>query len=116
MLLSKKILTGLTLMGSVNAAVLRKRIEPNTSTCDVKDNFLWQSFSILIGVPFLGASECDTIFHDLGGLNGGVSNWQCVEENGNIRLWFNNFDNASGRINRDLEGAFPGISFNCVDN
>jgi hypothetical protein len=116
MLLSKKILAALTLMGSVNAAVLKKRIDPNTSTCDTEDHFLWQSFSILIGVPYVGEYQCDDIYNALGGVWSGFSNWQCAEENGNVRLWFNGVDDASGTVNSDLEWEFPGISFNCQDS
>jgi len=116
MLLSKTILTALTLMGSVNAAALKKRIDPGTSTCDTTDNFLWESFSILIGSPYGGPDECDTTYHALEGATDAVSNWQCVEEDGNIRLWFNEIQDAADSINNELEYLFQGISFNCHDD
>jgi hypothetical protein len=62
-----------------------------TSSCTARYHGLWVSFSILLGVPFNGA-ECNDIFHSLEWHYNTltlISNWQCVEENGNFRLWFN---------------------------
>ena len=113
MFLSKKILTALTLMGSVNAAVLKKRIDPNTSTCDTTSNFLWESLSILIGVPYGGPQACDNTYYALESATSSVSNWQCVEENGYIRLWFNVINNAADAVNSALGSQYQDVSFNC---
>lgn len=45
-----------------------------------------------------------------------ISNWQCVEENGNIRLWFNAAEGQSSGLNAALESRYPTVdSFNCPD-
>lgn len=45
-----------------------------------------------------------------------ISNWQCVEENGNIRLWFNAAEGQSSDLNAALESRYPTVdSFNCPD-
>ena len=102
-------------MGSVNAAVLKKRIDPGTSTCHTTSNFLWESLSILIGVPYGGAQGCDDTYNALESATWSVTNWQCVEENGYIRLWFNTVNNGAGGVNSALRTQYPGVSFNCQD-
>ena len=116
MLLFKKILTALALMGSVNAAALKKRINPLTSTCDTKNYFFWVSFSILIGSPYDISPQCDTIYDALEGATNSVSNWQCLDEDGFIRLWFNEVQSMADAINNELEALFQSIYFNCHDN
>ena len=76
------------------------------------------SYSIYIGVPYGGKSDCDATYtalkHSMA-----LSNWQCVEKDGNIQLYFNvpedNFTYGD-KINAVLESRYPSVnSFNCPD-
>jgi len=46
-----------------------------------------------------------------------ITNWQWVERDGNIQLWFNAFSNNGAEINRALESRYPSVAggFNCPD-
>ena len=105
---------------------------PETQSCHSTCHGLWASYSILIRVPFGGKSDCDATFNaiDHGGpliWQGGrqtnawpavpISNWQCVNEDGNIRLWFNAAPGQSDAINPALEWRYPNVAggFNCPD-
>ena len=130
MFLSKAIFLVLTLIVSVNAAVpkIRTPLERrDTQSCKCTDHGFYESYSILIRVPYIGSKDCDATYNALenGGpwVNGqhqwsavSISNWQCVEENGNIRLWFNSAEGSGSDINAALESRYPTVdSFNCPD-
>jgi hypothetical protein len=130
MFLSKEMLIALALMGSVNAAVpgIRTSLERRaTQSCHCTDNGFYESYSVLIRVPYLGSKDCDDTYKALenGGpwVDGGhqwsevpISNWQCVEKDGNIQLWFNAAEGQGSDINAALGSRYPSVdSFNCPD-
>lgn len=89
-----------------------------TQSCHAENHGeLWVSYSILIGVPFGGKSDCDATYHELEkSVDAGITIWQCVNENGNIRLWFNCIPGQGDKINRALGPRYPSVnSFNCPD-
>jgi hypothetical protein len=88
-----------------------------TQSCHGTDHYWWVSYSVLIRVPYSGAKDCDDTYHALESATASISNWQCVEEDGNIRLWFNAFPNYGSAINTALESRYPSVnSFNCPDD
>ena len=119
MFLFKGILIALTLMGSVNTAVLNIRTSPErraTQSCHVTYHSFWVFYSILIRVPYGGPTDCDATYHALESA-APISIWQCVEKNGEIQLWFNTMVNSAGGINHALESRYPSVdSFNCPDS
>ena len=94
---------------------------PATQFCQTKYNFLFCSHSILIRVPYRGSSDCDNTFHTLYGdldqteSKADLTNWQCVEEDGYIRLWFNTpITFSASDVNQRLESCYPNVNgFNC---
>ncbi len=90
--------------------------EPATQSCTATDHGYWVSYSVLIRVPFGGAKDCNDTYHALENWVP-ISNWQCVNEDGNIRLWFNAFSTQGGTISRALELRYPQVAggFNCPD-
>jgi len=124
-----KILIALTLLGSINAAVpnIRTSLERRaTQSCHTTNHGIFISYSVLIGVPYAGKTDCDDTYNAL--THAGpmiseqgyqwdgvpISNWQCVEQNGNIQLWFNAAANEGNDINAALESRYPSVSsFNC---
>jgi len=131
MFLSKEILIALALIGSVNAAPvpnIRTSLERRaTQSCHCYDHGFFESYSILIRVPYIGPQDCDDTYKALE--NGGplvdnnfewssvqLSNWQCVKSGGNIQLWFNTLEGSGSDINKALESRYPSVdSFNCPD-
>jgi hypothetical protein len=115
-------------MGSINAAVpnIRPSLERRaTQSCHAKCDGLFASYSVLIRVPFGGETDCDNTFNNLyfgtyylsnGDVSDGidVTNWQCVEMNGNTQLWFNGPAENGDGISAALEASYPSVnSFNC---
>lgn len=49
------------------------------------------SFLIVSWLGFLysGAKDCDDTYNVLESAEGAISNWQCVEKDGNVQLWLN---------------------------
>ena|SRR5277367_6008841 len=88
-----------------------------TQSCHATDHFWWVSYSVLVRVPYSGAKDCDDTYHALESATASISNWQCVEKDGNIQLWFNAFPNYGSDINAALESRYPSVnSFNCPDH
>lgn len=118
MFLSKAILIALTLMGFVNAAVLNTSSERRaTQSCHATDHGVFASYSIRIGVPYGGPDECDDTYNNLEDEVGEVTSWQCVEDNGNIQLWFDVPTGNGDGINVVLGSLYPSVnSFNCPDD
>ena len=121
MFLSKVILTAITLIGSINAAILKSRSSLErraTQSCKATDHLFWVSYSVLILVPFGGATACDNTYNHLYNTWGvQLSNWQCLRTgDGNTQLWFNAPYNDGGWINSGLGESYPTVdSFNCPD-
>ena len=117
MFLSKATLTALTLMGSVNSAVPKIRPSPERradQSCSATDHFFWVSYSVWIGVPYIGQTDCDATYHEIYNDVGEITNWQCVEEDGYIRLWFNTVEGHSSDINYALRQRYPSVNdFGC---
>jgi hypothetical protein len=90
---------------------------PATQSCTTVNHGFWCAYSILIRVPYIGPSDCDATYNALEWSAGAeVSNWQCVKEDGYIRLWFNG-DGDVGDINSALESRYPSVNrFNCHCN
>jgi len=125
----KGILVSLALLGSINAAVIRNSPERRaTQSCTATNHAFFVSYSVLIRVPYGGKSDCDATFHAL--TNAGpiiavqdyewdavpLTNWQCVESNGNIQLWFNCAGGQGSDINSALESRYTSVGeFNCPD-
>ena len=66
MFLSKAILLALTLMVSVNAAVLKIRNpleRRGTQSCHCTTHGWYESYSVLIRVPYIGKSDCDATYN-----------------------------------------------------
>jgi hypothetical protein len=78
-------------MSSVNAAVHMGTSSEHraTQSCHATSHGAWVSYSIYIGVTYSGVYKCNDTYNNLEDEVTNISNWQCVEENGNIRLWFN---------------------------
>lgn len=66
--------------------------------------------------PYGGPSACDNTYHLLESWIA-ISNWQCIEDDGNTRLYFNAGIWQGGHINSGLQAAYPNIDggFNCSD-
>jgi len=103
--------------------VKRQSVEPvsvaaGTVSCHATDHGAFASYNVLIGIPYQGAQGCDQTYNNLEFHWVGLSNWQCVENNGNIQLYFNAGTNLGSRINSGLEGCYPNIAgdFNCPDD
>jgi hypothetical protein len=86
-----------------------------TQSCHATDHYYVISYSVLIGVPYAGAADCDATYHALESATYSISNWQCVEKDGNIQLWFAAFPNYGPQINSALESRYPSVAggFNC---
>lgn len=117
MFLFKAILTALILMNSINAAVLNMRTASErraTQSCHSHDHFLFTSYSVRIGVPYISAKNCDDTYHALESATISIANWQCVESDGDIQLWFNCINCTGDDINNALESRYPSVDrFNC---
>ena len=84
-----------------------------TQSCTTKDHNWFLSYSILIRVPYAGPNDCDATYHALEHTVP-ISSWQCVNEDGNIRLWFNAYYDQGDAISRILQSRYPTVnSFNC---
>lgn len=91
---------------------------PPTQSCHATNHGLFNSYSVLIRVPFLGSTQCDITYNILESWIP-ISNWQCVQASGNyVQLWFNAVINKSGQINGALEQVYPHVvgGFNCPDH
>jgi len=86
-------------------------------SCYGTDHFLWVSYTVNIGVPY-DSAVCDPTYHDLESETWSVTNWHCVERDGNTLLWFSTTPNWAYRINKVLESHFPSVAggFNCPDS
>ena len=125
MFLFKDILKALTFMGCVNAAVPIIRNSPEgravapTQSCHVTDHGVWVgSYSVLIEVPYGGPQDCDDTYHALEDATGTISEWQCLDSDGNIQLYFNVWygDGVGDEINGALSRRYPTVDeFNCPD-
>jgi hypothetical protein len=100
-----------------------KRVEPVSTavgpqSCHATDHGAFASYNVLIGIPYQGARACDLTYSNLEFNWVGVSNWQCVENNGKIQLYFNAAVNLGSSINSGLEACYPNIvgGFNCPDD
>ena len=84
--------------------------QPPTQSCHATNHGLFNSYSVLIRIPYQGAAACDESWVP-------ISSWQCEDMDGNIQLWF---DAAIGvgiayEINGALESRYPEVAggFNC---
>ena len=90
-----------------------------TQSCHVTNNVIFLSYSIFIGLPFGGNAYCDcggtfSALDDEAGIL--LTNWHCVERNGDIQLWFNTpyLGGMGDKINTQLKWCYPLVnSFNC---
>jgi hypothetical protein len=91
---------------------------PPTASCHGTDHFLWVSYSVYVGVPYIGPSDCDATYHALEDATWDVTNWQCVEKNGNIQLWFNLPGADAPDLNGILQSRYPSVAggFNCPNH
>jgi hypothetical protein len=103
--------------------VNRQSVEPvstavGTQSCHATDHGAFASYRVLIRIPYQGPRDCDDTYSNLEFNWVGVSSWQCVENNGNIQLYFNAGTNLGSRINSGLEACYPNIigGFNCPDD
>jgi hypothetical protein len=80
--------------------------------------FLWDTWYILIKIPFIGSADCDLTYHALEKATTSITGWQCFNKNGFIQLTFNTASISYGdRINQALEKRYPTVdSFNCPDH
>lgn len=131
MFLSKLILMALTLMGSVKAAALNKRVDlntlnkrvdPNTQSCFSHYYFVLIAYNVYIGVPWNDGAQCSDAYNALYNGDGNeddqgtlITDFGCNEDNGNYHIWFNDEVGQAGIINAALEHTFPSIQggFNC---
>jgi len=88
-----------------------------TTVCSLTDNFLWIAWSVWIPIPYVGAKDCDALYK---AIEKGVamSNWQCVEKEQDIQLWFNSPDaeneNYGTHIDIGIQSHYPGLTSNCA--
>lgn len=89
---------------------------PPTQSCTAINHGLFSSYSVLIRVAYRGAKFCDYTYSILESWVP-VSNWQCVENDGYIQLWFNAAIGVeiARQINGALEYCYPEVAggFNC---
>jgi hypothetical protein len=90
---------------------------PPTQSCHGTSHYYWTAYSVQIGIPYGGAQDCDATYHALESATTSITNWQCVEKDGDIQLWFNAFANDGAKINSALESRYPSVAggFNCPD-
>jgi hypothetical protein len=90
---------------------------PPTQSCHGTSHYWWTAYSVQIGIPYGGAKDCDATYHALESSTTSITNWQCVEKDGDIQLWFNAFANDGAKINSALESRYPSVAggFNCPD-
>ena len=122
MFLSKFILMALAIMGSVKAAALNKRVDPNNQSCFSHYYFVLIAYNVYIGVPWNDGALCSDAYRNLHDGDGNeddqgtpITDFGCNEDNGNYHIWFNDEVGQAGIINAALEHTFPGIvgGFNC---
>jgi hypothetical protein len=88
-------------------------MQTGTQSCHCTDHGVYNSYNVLIRIPYQG-SGCDNTYGILDGL-ADVTNWQCIESDGNTQLYFNMQTDDSVNLNKGLLTAFPNIAggFNC---
>jgi hypothetical protein len=91
-------------------------IEVGTESCTAKDHWVYNSYGVLIRVPYQSPAACDNTYHILES-HIAISNWQCIEEDGYTRLYFNAGCWQGNHIDEGLSAAYPNIEggFNCPD-
>ena len=126
MFFSKVFLVALTLMGSVTATALAKRVLAGNQACHTKYCFIFTAYDVLIGVPYTGSAQCDKTFNAIrygaGTFSNGAANegtlltwWHCVEEDGFVHLWFHTDIGDEEIVNTALAATYPNVNggFNC---
>jgi hypothetical protein len=101
------------------AVPLSPRSGTDTQSCRASDHDLWISYSVLIRIPYIGPADCDLTYHALTkDATAFITNWQCIEKDSNIQLYFNTpHGSFGGSINKALESRYPTVnSFNCPDS
>jgi len=100
-----------------------KRVNPvsmavGPQSCHATDHGAFASYDVLIGIPYQGAQACDLTYSNLEFNWVGLSSWKCVENNGEIQLYFDAGVNLGSNINSGLEACYPNIvgGFNCPDD
>src|SRR5262249_3524975 len=82
-----------------------------TQSCHATNQGLFNSYSVLIRIPYQGATDCNDTYDVL---ESGVpiSNWQCVEKDGDTQLYFNAAIGVeiSAQINGALEARCPNVT------
>ena len=90
--------------------------QSGTQSCHCTNRWTWNAYNVLIRIPYQSASACDNTYNILESWIA-ISNWQCVENDGNTQLYFNAGIWQSGNINNGLNAAYPNVAggFNCAD-
>jgi hypothetical protein len=104
-----------------HSSFVRASVQPRGATstqsgvqsCHATDHGAYASYNVEIYIPYV-ESSCDNTYNILD--NGyDITNWQCVESDGNTELYFNGPLDEEVKLNGALLTAFPNIAggFNC---
>jgi hypothetical protein len=103
-----------------NASVQPRGLGPTstqsgTQSCHCVEHGAFNSYGVLINIPYQGASACDNTYSLLHSWVA-ISNWQCIEKNGDTQLYFDAAVSWGAFINSGLEAAYPNVAggFNCA--
>jgi hypothetical protein len=76
--------------------------------CKVTNFILWDMFDIVIGVPWIGPSDCDATYHALEDATWGITLWTCERTpEGYIDVLFNCSDLEGEDIDVALQSRYP---------
>ena len=89
-----------------------------TQSCHCISHFLWNSYTVLIRVPYGGTTLCDATYHALEDATASITDWGCVESDGFIKLWFSTEVLKGHDVNSALSSCYPQVTsgFNCPYN
>jgi hypothetical protein len=89
-----------------------------TQSCHATDHGIYIAYDVLIRVPFGGKADCDATYHSLEDNTHSVSGWKCLNNNGDVQLYFNTANWSEGdNVNTALSSRYPSVdSFNCPDD
>jgi hypothetical protein len=83
-------------------------MQSGTQSCHCMNRWTYNAHKVLIRSPYQSASACDNMYHLLESWVT-ISNWQCVENDGNTQLYFNAGIWENGKINSGLNVAYPNV-------
>jgi len=88
---------------------------PPTQSCHIKENWLWNSYTVLIRIAYRNAADCDATYHALESWTTSVTDWKCINKDGFIQLTFNVALFHDSDVDSALNSRYPTVAggFNC---